>query len=232
MRPPHLSPIGRIGVRPEQPRAMVGPRKRGSRRPHSDAKVAAVRDLVEGSVLTYSEIASKTGVAPASICRWTRDGQWKRPLFAPRATDTVPSARAGARLKARTLSARLQALAERHIRELEDAGPVDQAKLAEALELLKMAKLAARPKKRRVVAEALAGALQTSEETPAATWDAGPRAVMRSMRSAGVNPERAPEAALEDFIESRKPPPQKRRRIRGGGLRGADYYAWLRERDG
>jgi len=66
----------------------------------------------------------------------------------------VPSARAGARLKARTPSARLQALAERHIRELEDAGPVDPVRLAEALELVKMARLAARPKRRRVVADA------------------------------------------------------------------------------
>ncbi len=237
MRPPIFSPIGRIGVRPDQPRAVVGPRKRGSRRPHTDATVAAVRDLVEGSVLTYTQIAHKTGVAQASICRWTRDGQWKRPLFAPRATDRVPSARAGARLKARTLSARLQALAERHICELENAGPVDAAKLAEALELVKMAKLAARPKKRRVVLEALAGASRTSSETPpqtsaetlSATWDAGPRAVMRSIRSAGVNPDRAPEAALEDFIESRKPPPEKRRRSRGGRFRSDEYHAWLRE---
>ena len=65
MRPPFYEPIARIGVRPDQPNAMVGPRKRGSRRPHTDATVAGVRDLVEGSVLTYSEIAAKTGVARA-----------------------------------------------------------------------------------------------------------------------------------------------------------------------
>ena len=134
---------------PTSPRAILGPRPRGSRRPHTDATVAAVRRLIEGSVLTYAEIAAKTGVAPASICRWTRDRGWKRPLFAPRATDTVPSARAGARLKARTLHARLAALAERHIRELEASASVDPDKLAEALELLKLAKLAARPKRRR-----------------------------------------------------------------------------------
>ncbi len=118
-----------------------------------------MRDLVEGSVLTYSEIAAKTGVGRASICRWTRDGAWKRPLFAPRATDTVPSARAGARLKARTLSRRLAALAERHIRELEEAPSVDPDQLREALELLKLAKLAARPKQRhRTAIEAAADA--------------------------------------------------------------------------
>ena len=119
MRPPFHSPIARLGVRPDQPGAIVGPRPRGSRRPHTDAAVAKVRRFVEQTVLTYSEIAAKTGVGRASICRWTRDGKWQRPLFAPRATDTVPSARAGAKLKLRTLFARLAALAERHIGELE-----------------------------------------------------------------------------------------------------------------
>ena len=64
----------------------------------------------------------------------------------------MPSARAGARLKARTLAARLAALAERHIRELEASASVDADKLGEALELLKLAKLAARPKQRRRIA--------------------------------------------------------------------------------
>ena len=54
---------------------------------------------------------------------------------------------------------------------------------------------------------------------------------MRAMRAAGVTPERAPEAALEDFIESRKPPPEKRRRTRRGRLRSADYHAWLLEKE-
>src|SRR5215207_6757777 len=116
MRPPQLPSLPRIGVRPEEARFMAGPRPRGSRRPHSDVSVAAVRRLIEQTTLTYREIAAKTSVGRASICRWTRDGGWRRPLFAPRATDTVPSARASARLKARTLSARLAALAERYVR--------------------------------------------------------------------------------------------------------------------
>ena len=68
MRPPFYTPsVVRLSVLPDDPRAVVGPRKRGSRRPHTDATVAAVRDLVEGSVLTYAEIAAKTGVGrPAS----------------------------------------------------------------------------------------------------------------------------------------------------------------------
>ena len=82
-----------------------------------------MRRLIEQTTLTYGEIAVKTGVGRASICRWTRDGRWQRPLFAPRATDTVPTARAGARLKLRTLFSRLAALAERYIRELKPRQP-------------------------------------------------------------------------------------------------------------
>lgn len=123
MRPPLYRSIARIGVRSEKPDAVVGPpsRPRGSRRPHSDAKLAEVRRLIEQATLTYGEIAARSGVGRASICRWTRDGQWQRPLFAPRATDTVPRTRASAQLKARTLAARLAALAERMIRKLEDS---------------------------------------------------------------------------------------------------------------
>jgi hypothetical protein len=222
------APVARIGVRPDEPRAIVG-RKRGSRRPHTDATVAAVRDLVENSVLTYAEIAAKTGVGRASICRWTRDAGWKRPLFAPRATDTVPSARAGARLKARTLAARLAALAERHIRELEAAERVDPERLAEALELLKLIKLAARPKQRQRKAEKITAdaALRALNET----WEMEPRPLLRAMRSAGVKPEYAPEEALEDFIESRKPPPPKRKRRRGRQSRLDREYDWLRQRE-
>jgi transposase-like protein len=198
MRPPLYSPIVRLRPEPDDPAAIPG-RPRGSRRPHSDAKVAAVRRLIEQTALTYGEIAAKTGVGRASICRWTRDGQWQRPVFAPRATDTVPRARASAQLKARTLSARLAALAERYIRELEDSAGVDLEKLAEALELLKMAKLAARPRKPRGATAADGSRI----------FDASPHTVLKGLRSAGVRVERAPEEALEDFIASRAPPPAR-----------------------
>jgi hypothetical protein len=219
-----LPAIVRLRVLPdppaEGPSAIVGPRPRGSRRPHPDARVAAVRRLVEQTTLTYGEIAAKTGVGRASICRWTRDGQWQRPLFAPRATDTVPSARAGARLKLRTLFARLSALAVRYIRELEAAASVDPDRLAEALELLKMAKLAARTRQRRPRDD-------TAAEPQA--WDAGPRAVVRSLRAAGVDTQRAPEDAVMDFIVSRAPPPPKRRQ-RGRRFTRAEYHAWMMEK--
>src|SRR4051812_24683565 len=153
MRPPFHRSIARLRPPPDQspadPAAIVGPRLRGSRRPHTDAKVAAVRRLVEQTALTYGEIAARTGVGRASICRWTNDGGWRRHAFAPRATDRVPRERASAKLKRRTLAARLDALAERAIRELEADARVDLDRLGEALELLKMAKLAAQGRRRR-----------------------------------------------------------------------------------
>jgi hypothetical protein len=209
MPPLRFSSIARLGVRPDraadEPHAGMPPRPRGSRRPHTDARVAAVRRLIEQTTLTYGEIAAKTGVAAASICRWTRDGAWRRPVFAPRATDTVPRERAGARLKMRTLAARLAALAERMIRELEESASVDPDKLAEALECLKMAKLAARPRRRRPKEPRVKDAAAGSPPP----FDASPRAVLRGLRAGGVRVERAPEEALEDFIASRAPPPPR-----------------------
>ena len=208
MRPPLYSPIVRLRPTPDEPaddpRAITAPRPRGSRQPHTDAQVAAVRRLIEETPLTYGEIAERTGVGRASICRWTRDGGWKRHTFAPRATDTVPRERASAKLKRRTLATRLSALAERAIRELEESASIDLDKLAEALELLKMIKLAARPKRRRDATEKAADATQI--------FEASPRAVMKGLRSAGVRVERAPEETLEDFIASRAPPPKRRSR--------------------
>ncbi|MCX7314675.1 MAG: hypothetical protein NTV56_23970 [Alphaproteobacteria bacterium] len=209
----------RLGVRPDEPAAVIGQRPRGSRRPHTNAKVAEVRRLIEQTALTYGEIAARTGAGRASICRWTRDGGWQRPLFAPRATDTVPRERASAQLRRRTLAARLSALAERLIREMEQSASVDPDRLAEALELLKMAKLAARPRKRRAPrGEAAADS--------APMFDASPRDVMAGLRSAGVRTERAPEDALHDFIASRAPPPKRRPR-----RKGEHRWIWEKERD-
>ncbi len=123
-----------------------------------------MRRLVETTLFTYAEISGRTGVAPASICRWTAAGKWARPAFAPRATDTVPRWRASAKLKRRTLAARLHALAERAIRELEAAPRVDLAQLREALEILKLTMLAERPRKRwRILIEKAASPTLTEE---------------------------------------------------------------------
>jgi hypothetical protein len=172
-------------------------RPRGSRRPHPDGRVAAVRHLVEQTRLTYAAIARRTGVAPASICRWAQNGKWVRPLFAPRATDTVPRWRASAKLRRRTLAGRLHALAERAIRELEAAPRVDLAALREALEVLKLTKLAERPRRR-------GARLRSRASRPEFDPDARQR-VIADLRACGVDIARAPSEALADFIESCAP---------------------------
>ena len=244
MRPPFSPSIARLGVRPDgdEPAAIAGPRPRGSRRPHTDSKVATVRRLIEQTTLTYGEIAARTGVARASICRWTRDGGWQRPAFAPRATDTVPSARASAQLKRRTLAARLDALAERTIRELEETPGVDLDKLSEALELLKMTKLAARPRKRRRVGGNTPVRLRGSGDPTKEDWIpacAGMNGVSSAdafdeLRAAGVKLERAPREALAEFIASRESPrdfPELRPRGRRS-KRNRDHAKMLeRDRD-
>jgi hypothetical protein len=221
-------PDARLRILPDDPAAIpAGPRPRGSRRPHPDSTVAAVRRLIEQTTLTYGEIARRTGVGRASICRWTRDGGWQRPLFAPRATDTVPSARASARLKRRTLAARLQALAERYIRELEETPGVDLDKLAEALELMKMAKLAARVRRPRRAAKPGGEEPQTHAGAPDHEHYA--RRAMRALRAAGVDTSRVSDAPLEDFVESHAPPPARRRR--GRRYTRDDYHAWLLQKE-
>ena len=125
---PHIpSALTRLRIKPDEPAdgppAIVGPRRKGG--PHTDATVEAVRRLIVGTTLSYREIALKTGVAKPNITNWVRDGGWQRPPFAPRANDMMPTARAGRRLKLRRLAERLRALAERAVRELEDAPQVD-----------------------------------------------------------------------------------------------------------
>jgi hypothetical protein len=119
-----------------------------------------------------------------------------------RAPPTRCRARAGARLKLRTLFARLAAQAERAIRELEASPSVDLDKLAEALELMKMAKLAARPRRRkRRPGEAadLDFSALTGERL---------RPVMQ-LCAADMDLSRAPRAAVDDFLAHREPPREK-----------------------
>jgi hypothetical protein len=196
---------GRLRVEPDDPAAVTARPKgkdgKTSRRPHTDARVESVRRLIEDTALTYGEIAARTGVGRASICRWTRDGQWQRHAFAPRATDTVPRARAGLKLKLRLLAERLRALAERHVRELEDAATVDVDKLMQALTVLKMARLEAmgRRRRRRFAGEARTGAQTIARE-------AGIRHALTEMRRGGVDLDRAPQAALDLLTDAHTPP--------------------------
>ena len=212
------SPVVRLSVRPDHDNPVAVAGRHGPRQPHTDAAVAAVRRLIEQSVLNYRQIAARTGVSTGSISNWTRDGGWKRPPFAPRACDTIPTPRASAKLRRRTLAARLAALAERHIRELEEGACVDPVKLGEALELLNMARLAAsrRPRRRP-------GQIAPEEAS---------RPIMQ-LCVGGVDLSRAPRAAVEDFLANRERPREEDLPPRGSrGSRRWREQARMREKEG
>lgn len=181
------------------------PRPPGTRWPHTDGKVAAVRALIEQTTLSYHQIKARTGVSIASISRWVNNGAWKRPPFAPRCFDRVSTPRASAYLKRRMLSRRLTVVAERYVRELEETPTVDLAKLGEALALMKMAKLAAMRR--------------TPRRTEAALWGE-PMRPIAELCAAGVDLSRAPRAAVEDFLAHRATPPEDEKPPRSRGRRG------------
>ena len=214
----------------EGPPAIIEQRPPGSRRPHTDIVVAKVRHLIEHTDLTYSEITAKTGVGRASICRWARDGKWQRPPHAPRATDMVPTLRAGQRLKLRKLAGRLQALAERYVRELEQAPNVDPDKLMQALQLVKMARLEAMGRRRRRprlfhVGEARTGAWASER-------DAAIRTALKEMQRGGVDIDRAPQEAVDLVIEANLPvEDDPALRARGRRSRRNQEHAWLLEKE-
>jgi hypothetical protein len=217
MRPPIFAPSilrlsGRANPALDEPTPRVSRRPRGS--PHPDGTVDAVRKLIEQSTLTYGEIAARTGTSPASISRWMQTGSWKRPLFAPRSMASVPTPRASARLKHRKLADRLTALADRYVRELEETPGVDLEKLGEALELLKMARLATMRRTPRRVEAAMWGELMRP---------------IAELCVAGVDLHRAPRAAVDDFLENRAEPRKEDLPPRSRG-RGTKRYLTREQR--
>jgi hypothetical protein len=165
----------------------------GSRLPHPDAKVRQVRALIETTTLTQEEIAKRTGVSQANISRWTNEGSWTRPPFAPRAPDTVPRWRARRNLRRRTLAARIDTLAERRVAELEATPRIDLAALRAAIELIKLGALADRPH---------TGPHRTPELTSELDEPQARARVIARLRANGIDIARAPSDALADFIES------------------------------
>jgi uncharacterized protein YerC len=159
------TPIARLRVTPDEPveapPAITAKRPPGSRRPHTDMVVAKVRHLIEHTALTYEQIRAKTGVCAGTISGWTRDGKWVRPPDAARSWDGMPAYRASRRLKLRKLAGRLQSLAERYVRELEETPGVDVDRLMQALQVLRMARLEAMGNRR---GRPLVGPPQTGQE--------------------------------------------------------------------
>src|SRR5262249_54567644 len=102
-RPTHRLSVTADGESPEPPVPIVRGPKGRSGRAHDENHVEAVRHLIETTALTYLQIEKRTGIARNNISRWKIARGWKRPPFAPRATDTTPTARASAQLKRRML---------------------------------------------------------------------------------------------------------------------------------
>lgn len=192
---------GRLAPGRYDDRTLTGVRPKGSRRPHADERVEHVRRLIEDTQLSYGEISKRTGVGRASICRWTRDQGWRRHPFAPQATDKIPRARAGQKLKLRLLAERLRKLAERAIRELEDAPRVDIDRLMQALQVLKMARLEAmgRRRHRKFHGETRTGAQMIAR-------DVAIRTALKEMNRGGVDIDNTPEEAIALVTDAYAPP--------------------------
>jgi hypothetical protein len=209
------SGLVRLRVTPDEPAEgppAITERPRGSRLPHTDLTVAKVRHLVETTVLNYGEIAAKTGTTNCAVSRWTRDGGWQRPLNAPRASDMMPNWRAGRRLKLRKLAGRLQAIAERYVRELEETPGVDLNKLIEALQVLRMARLEVmgnRGRRRPWLGPVVSGQWKAELDKAITT-------ALKQMRRGGVDLDRAPKEAMDLVIDANTPVEDFREPRRGG----------------
>jgi hypothetical protein len=211
------SPVLRLtpGPADDGPAPVSGGRPKGCKRPHTNAKVAQVRRLVEQTTLTLRQIAAGSGVGLGTVVRWKRDGGWQRDPFAPVATDTVPTARASRKLKLRMLGAKLHQLAERCVSELWNSETVDLDRLIEAMQVVKMARLEAmgRRRPRRVV------------DPPPRTgqyWidrDDAIRTALKDMRRGGVTIDRIPDAAMALLEEAHTPPDWDHPALRPRGAR-------------
>jgi hypothetical protein len=219
------SGIVRLRVTPDEPAEgpppIVEQRPRGSRLPHTDLMVAKVRHLIEHTTLTTRQIQAKTGVVSSTISVWARDGKWVRPLGAPQPWDRMPTYRASRRVKLRKLAGRLEALAERWVRELEQSPSVEIDTLMQALQVLKMARLEAQGNRRRrpVVGPTYSGAWAYER-------DKAIRTALKEMRRGGVDLDRAPKEAMDLLIDANTPVEDvgKIRLPRGGRRRSRNTY--------
>jgi hypothetical protein len=210
------APVARIRVDADPgPPPVPGGRPKGSKQPHTNATVAAVRHLVEQTVLTYREITAKTGVANGTISKWCRDFGWKRHPFAPRPTDTMPTARASRKLKLRLLGNKLHLLAERCAAEMWNSPSVDLDRLVEALQVLRMTRVEYQSNRRPRISPV--GRTRTAGE-----WvdrETAIRKALEKMRRGGVNIDRIPDEAMALLEDAHTPPEQDHPALRPRGPR-------------
>jgi hypothetical protein len=136
--------------------------------------------------------------------------------------------RASPRLKLRKLAIRLEALANRHVRELEAAPRVDVEALMQALQVLKMARLQALGRR---------GCGHRWPDPPGSGgWkvarDNAIRTALKEMRRGGVDIDRAPKEAVDMLIEANTPVEDgPALRPRGRRSRRNRDDAWMREKE-
>ena len=223
--PPHIPPsLARLRVKPDEPAegsTVAGPpavqasdRPKGTRRPHPDSSVRAVRHLVETTTLTFAQIQARTGVHHSTITLWKRNHGWTRPAFAARHSYDVPLWRAGPRQKTAALTGRLVAIAERMVRELEEKPDTDIDKLMQAMEALKMARLEARTRNRHwpVIGPSRTGREVLNEQEAI-------RAALKEMPRGGVDIDHAPQEALDLVIDANLPVEEDHPALRERGKR-------------
>jgi hypothetical protein len=225
------SGLVRLRVTPDEPAegppAIGEQRPNRSRLPHTDLTVAKVCHLIEHTTLTTRQIQAKTGVVSSTISLWARDGKWVRPLGAPQGWDRMPTYRASRRVKLRKLAGRLEALAERCVRELEQSPSVEVDTLMQALQVLKMARLEAQGNRRRrpLVGPAVTGAWAFERDNAI-------RTALKEMRRGGVDLDRAPKEAVDMVIEANtlvEDFPEVR--PKGKHSRRNRQHVWMREKD-
>jgi hypothetical protein len=130
----------------------------------------------------------------------------------------------------RKLASRLEALAERHLRELEEAPNVDPDQLMQALQLLKMARLEAMGRRRRRPRLFSSGPARTGAW--ASERDAAIRTALKEMQRGGVDIDRAPKEAVDLLIEANAPvEDHPELRERGRRSRRNREHAWMREKE-
>lgn len=183
------------------PPPVPGGRPKGCKRLHTNATVATVRRLIEQTTLTHKQIEAKTGVSAGTVGRWAREGGWKRHPFAPCASDLVPSARAGRRLKLRMLGIKLHQLAERCVDELWQSPTVDLDRLIEAMQVHRMARLTQKGRGRPGIP---GPAPRTERDWP--DRDTAIRTALARLRAGGVDLEHIPAEAMALLVDAHTPP--------------------------
>lgn len=106
-------------------------------RPYAASTLDKIRDLVQGTTLSYREIGARTGVSAATVSRHARRGRWLRPDTGFAAEHYTEEGRRI--LRRRAFAERLMRQAERHVFDLEMNPTASPRAIDKALRLARAA---------------------------------------------------------------------------------------------